>query len=137
MPIVLPDDALAAQLPQPRVVIAARGDEVRAVGAEGAVPDPSLVAMQGGLEREGGGVALRGGGQGVAGLHVVGGGEVDAPDARGVVRGAGGEVPDVGREENAGDVGVVGEEFAHGDDGGQIAAHDHFPDVDVALGGEC
>jgi hypothetical protein len=29
---------------------------------------------------------------------------------------------------------VVGEELANGDDGGEVAAHDHFPDVDVALG---
>lgn len=137
MPIILPDDTLTAQLPQPCIVITTCSDEIRAVSTESAVPDPALVAVQGSLEREGGGVAFRGGGQGVAGLYVVGRGEVDAPDARGVVRGAGGEVPDVWREEDAGDVGVVGEELADGDDGGQVATHDHFPDVDVALGRGC
>ena len=50
-----------------------------------------------------------------------------------MVGGAGGEVAHVGAEEDAGYVGVVGEEFADGDYGGQVAAHDHFPDVDVAL----
>ena len=137
MSIILPDNTLTAQLPQPRIVITARSNQVRAVSTKSAVPYPALVAVQGGLEREGGGVAFRGSGEGVAGLYVVGGGEVDAPNARGVVRGAGGEVPDVWREEDAGDVGVVGEEFADGDDGGQVAAHDHFPDVDVALGRGC
>jgi hypothetical protein len=134
MPIILPNNTLTAQLPQPRIVITTRRNQIRAISAERAVPDPALVAVQGGLEREGGGVALCGAGEGVAGLYVVGGGEVDAPDARGVVGGAGGEVADVGGEEDAGYVGVVGEEFADGDYGGEVAAHDHFPDVDVALG---
>lgn len=132
--VVLPDDALAAQLPQARIVVAAGSHQVGAVGAKGAVPDPALVAVQGGLEREGGRVAVGGGGQGVAGLDVVGRGEVDGPDARGVVGGAGGEVAHVWGQQDAGDVGVVGEELADGDDGGEVAAHDHFPDVDVALG---
>ena len=42
--IVLPYDLLAVQLPQPGVVVRARGDEVRAVGRESTVPDPALVA---------------------------------------------------------------------------------------------
>lgn len=58
---------------------------------------------------------------------------VDGPDAGCVVGGAGGEVPDVGGEEDACDVGVVGYEFAYGHDGGDVAALDHAPDVDVAL----
>ena len=118
MPIILPNNTLTAQLPQPRIMVAARSNQIRTIGAKGAVPDPSLVAVQGGLEREGGRVALRSRGQRVAGLHVVRGGEVDAPDARGVVCGAGGQVPNVGGEQDARYVGVVGEEFAHGDDGG-------------------
>lgn len=53
-----------------------------------------------------------------------------------MVGGAGGQVADVRGEEDPRDVGVVGEEFAHGDDGGEVAALHHFPDVDVALWGE-
>jgi hypothetical protein len=44
-------------------------------------------------------------------------------------------VPHVWGQQDAGYVGVVGEEFADGDYAGQVAAHDHFPDVDVALEG--
>jgi hypothetical protein len=51
-------------------------------------------------------------------------GGVDGPDARGVVGAAGGEVPDVGREEDAGYVGAVGLEFADGDEGGYVGALD-------------
>lgn len=50
-----------------------------------------------------------------------------------MVGGAGGEVAHVWAEEDAGYVGVVGEELADGDYGGEVAAHDHLPDVDVAL----
>lgn len=50
--VVLANDGLAAQLPQPCVVVAARRHEVRRVGAEGTVPNPALVACQSGLERE-------------------------------------------------------------------------------------
>ena len=40
---------------------------------------------------------------------------------------------DVGREENAGDVGGVGDELADWKDGGGIATLDHTPDINVAL----
>jgi hypothetical protein len=39
----------------------------------------------------------------------------------------------VGREEDARYVGVVGEEFADGNERGYVGALDHAPDVDVAL----
>lgn len=133
MSIILPNNTLTAQLPQPRIMITTRRHQIRAIGTKRTIPDPALVAMQGSLEREGGGVALLGAGQSVARLYVVGGGEVDGPDAGGVIGGAGGEVPYVGGEEDARDVGVVGEEFADGDYGGEVVACDHFPDVDVAL----
>jgi len=63
----------------------------------------------------------------------VGVGGVDGPDAGGVVGGAGGEVAGVGGEEDAGYIGVVGDEFADGDERGGVAGLDHAPDVDVAL----
>lgn len=66
-------------------------------------------------------------------LDVVWGGGVDGPDSSVVVGGAGGEVADVGADENAGDVGVVGLEGGDGDQGGDVAVLDHAPDVDVAL----
>lgn len=50
MTVVLADDLLAVEFPQPSVVVRARRDEVSRVGAEGAVPDPALVARQGGLQ---------------------------------------------------------------------------------------
>ena len=50
--VVLADDLLAVQLPEAGVVVAAGRDEVRAVGAKGAVPDPALVALEGRLQRE-------------------------------------------------------------------------------------
>ena len=50
MTIILPNNLLAMQLPQARIVIAARRDEVRRVGRERAVPHPALVARQRALE---------------------------------------------------------------------------------------
>lgn len=46
MAIVLTDDAGGAELPQTGVVVAADGDQVRRVGAEGAVPHPALMVVQ-------------------------------------------------------------------------------------------
>lgn len=50
--IILADNLLAVQLPQARVVVRASRDQVGRVRAEGAVPDPALVACQRGFERE-------------------------------------------------------------------------------------
>lgn len=49
--VVLPDNGLAANLPQPRIMVGAGSDQVGRVRAEGAIPHPSLMAGQGGLER--------------------------------------------------------------------------------------
>jgi hypothetical protein len=43
--VVLPYDALAAQLPEPGIVIRACRDQISRVCTEGAVPDPALVTM--------------------------------------------------------------------------------------------
>jgi hypothetical protein len=133
MPVVLAYDALTAELPQPRVVVATCCDQIRAVCTEGAVPDPALVAVQCGLEGESGGVAFGRCGQVVAWLQIVRHAGVERPDAGRVVGGAGREVADVGGEEDAGNVCSVGGELAYGDDGGCVVALDHAPDVDVAL----
>ena len=46
-------------------------------------------------------------------------------------------MPDVGAEEHAGDVVVVGLEGGDGDEGGDVAVLNHTPNVNVALcGGE-
>jgi hypothetical protein len=71
MAIILPDDALAAELPKTRVVIAACSDQVGAVSTECAIPHPSLMAMKRGLQRERSRIALRGRREVVAGLQVV------------------------------------------------------------------
>jgi hypothetical protein len=89
MSIILPNNALTPQLPQPRVMITTRRHKIRAIGAKRAVPDPALVTLQRRLEREGGGVALRGGRQVVAWCCVVRQREIDGPYARRVVGGAG------------------------------------------------
>lgn len=114
-------------------MIATCRDQIRTVGAERTVPDPSLMAVQRGFEREGSRVAVRGDGQVIAGHDVVRGGGVDGPNAGGVVGGARSQVADVGGEENACDVGGVGEKLANGEDGSGICALNHAPDVDVAL----
>lgn len=76
MAVVLANNLLAVQLPQAGVVVGAGGDEVGRVGAEGAVPDPALVAGEGGLE----GVGLGLGG-GVGGLVVAVDGDAADADA--------------------------------------------------------
>lgn len=83
------------------------------------------------------GYVLGGGGWGGHAVECGGGGGCgvgdDGPDSRVVVGAAGGEVADVGGEEHAGDVGCVGGEGAHRDEGGDVAVLDQFPDVDIAL----
>lgn len=133
VPVVLPYDTLTAQLPQPCIVVATSRNQVGAIRTKCAVPDPSLVSMQRRLKWKRRRIALGGCGQGVARLDVVWGGEIDGPDAAGVVGGAGCEVAHIGGQQDAGDVGVVGEKLAHGYYRCKVAAHDHFPDVDVAL----
>lgn len=58
---------------------------------------------------------------------------VDGPDAGGVVGAAGREVADVGGEEDAGYVGVMGDEFADWDEGGDVFVLEHAPDIYIAL----
>lgn len=121
--VVLPDDLLALQLPQTGVVVGAGGDEVRAVGAEGAVPYPALVTRQGCLEREGFWLRVLGRGLDVAHL----------PDLGGVVGAAGRELFDVRGEENARDGLLVRVEVRHGHELGAVEGLDELPDEDVAL----
>ena len=140
--VVLPNDRLALQLPQPRVMIAARRHQVRRVGRESAVPDPALMAVELLLQlkplRLVRALQVRMTVEVVGGLRVVvvpaaAAFEIDSPDAGGVVGGAGGEVADVRGEEHAGDVGAVGAELGDGDEAGDVADGDETPDVDGAV----
>lgn len=90
MSIILPNNLLIPQLPQPRIMITTRCHQIRAIGTKRTIPDPALMSMQRRLQREGSRIALRHAGQVIAGLDVVRGGWVDGPDARGVVGAAGG-----------------------------------------------
>ena len=105
MSVILPYDALRRQLPQAGVVVGAGGDEVGRVGREGAVPDPALVAGEGGLERVGVGRDL----VELARFEIA-----DLPDLGRVVGRAGRELLDVRREEDAGDILLVGVELGNG-----------------------
>lgn len=95
--VVLADNLLAVELPEPSVVVAAGCDKVGTICAEGTVPDPALVTGEGRLEGEGLGLVI-----GADGLHVL-----DFPDLGRVVGAAGGELLDIGREKDAGDVLLV------------------------------
>lgn len=130
MPIILPNNTLRRQLPQTRVVVRARGDEIRRVGGECAVPDPALVLSECGLER------VRVCGQPV---HLTRLDVADLPYLGGVVCGAGGELLDVRREEDARDVLLVGAELGHRVDvcAVLVGVLGEFPDEDVALERSC
>ena len=64
---------------------------------------------------------------------------IEVPDFDSVVGGAGGEMFDVGGEEDASYISCVGGEHGYGDESRDVAALLHLPDVDVSLkdGLEC
>lgn len=131
MPIILPNNLLTSQLPQPRIVITTRRNQIRRVRTERTIPHPSLMARQRALELK----RLLGMWTGRLALFRDLGFEVlDFPDLGGAVGAAGGEVLDVGGEQDAGYVGVVGFEVGDGDELGFFAVLEEVPDVDVALG---
>lgn len=122
VPVVLTDNLLAVQLPQPRIMIRARRYEIGRVCAKGTVPDPALVAGQGGLEREGLGLVV---GPGRAVL--------DLPNLGSVVGAAGGELLDIRGEEDARDVFFMRGEVRHGDHASSVVFLFNLPDKDIAL----
>lgn len=87
-------------------MIRASGDEVRRVGAESAIPDPSLVAGQGCLQWERMRIAIV--------IQLGGFLDIDLPDFRGMVRGAGGQLLDVRRKENTSNIVLVSREVRDG-----------------------
>lgn len=89
MAIVLANDRLAVELPETGVMVGASSHQVGRVGAKSAVPNPSLMAMQRRLKREGIRIAVCGAGKLVLRRDVVRLRGVDGPDAGCVVGGAG------------------------------------------------
>lgn len=114
-------------------MVGACSHQVSTISAEGAVPDPALMAMQSGLEWEGVGVAIVGAREIVLQCDIVRLGGVKRPDTSRVICAAGGKMPDIRGEQHASDVGLVGEKGADGDERGDLGALDHAPDVDFAL----
>ncbi len=109
-------------------MVAAGRNEVRTIGAEGTIPDPSLMPRQRTLEFKR--LVL---GRGFARVRHERIEVLDFPDLGCVVGGAGCEVLDVGGEEDARDVFFVGAELSDGDEGGLFAVLHEVPDVDIAL----
>jgi len=116
MPVILPDNALAAQLPQPRIVITTRGNQIRRVCAKRAIPHPPLMPMQRRLQRKAF-ILLSIRVREIQRVgRVAGRRELGGPDASRMVGGAGCEFPDVRGEKDTGYVGVMGDEFTDGDE---------------------
>lgn len=94
-------------------MIAACCDQIRAVGAKGAVPNPPLVPVQRCLQSE---------------LFFV-----NTPDFGRVISRAGGEVAHIWGEKDPGNIFCVGLELANRNELGNITVLNHAPDVAVPL----
>lgn len=125
MAVILPDDLLAMQLPQARIVIRACGDQIRGVSAEGTIPHPALVARESGLERERLRVAVLVGLLGLLGINL--------PNFGSVVSRAGCKLLGIGREQDSRNVLFVGVEVGYGLEVGAVKGLDEGPDEDVAI----
>lgn len=110
------------QLPEPGVVIRAGRNKIGRVCTECAVPYPALVAGERSLERERLGLVL---GQGCRIAYF--------PNLGRVVGAAGGELLDIGREQDTGDVLLVGAELGDGNEASAVKLGVERPDEDVAL----
>lgn len=106
-------------------MIRASGDEVSRVGAKGAVPDPALMAGQSRLEGERVRIAI------VVQLGCLL--DIDLPNLGGVIRRTGGQLLDVGREEDARDVVFVRGEVRDGLQLSAVEVLDQGPNKDVTL----
>lgn len=128
MPVVLANDLLALHLPQPRIMVGASSNQVSRVGREGAVPHPALVTRERLLQGVGLGLGLGGVGVVVGGLDVA-----HLPDLGRVVGAARRQLLNVRREQNAGDVFLMGVEMGDGDQLRALEVLDELPDEYVAL----
>lgn len=128
MPVVLANDLLALHFPQPRIMVGASSNQVSRVGREGAVPHPALVTRERLLQGVGLGLGLGGVGVVVGGLDVA-----HLPDLGRVVGAARRQLLNVRREQDAGDVFLVGVEMRDGDQLRALEVLDELPDEYVAL----
>ena len=55
MTVILTNDALRSQFPETSIMVGTSSDKIGAIGREGTVPYPTLMTMESGFEREGGG----------------------------------------------------------------------------------
>lgn len=136
--IVLPDDGLVLQLPKPGVMIRAGRHQVRRVCREGAVPYPSLVAVQLLLELEAilfAFVAIRASQRSSLLCSL----KIHLPDLCRMVCGAGCEVPHIRAEQHTGDVRAMSAILSHWYQGRDIAHGDQAPHEDRACDavGDC
>ena len=131
MPIVLSNDCLSSQFPQPCVVIAARSDQVGAIGTESTVPHPALMAFQARLQWKSTRCALSW--KVLIAFDIVRCQGVYRPDASIVVSATCGEMANVRGEENTRDIGCMRLEGCYGYQGGDIVILFHAPDVDITL----
>lgn len=112
-------------------MIRTSGHKIGAVGAERAVPDPSLVRLERCFQRKGSRLALYR--EILIPFDVVRGGRVDGPDSRVMIGRAGCQMANVGTEEDARYVGGVGLERSYRDQRRYVAVLNHPPYVDVPL----
>lgn len=121
--IVLPNDLLAMQFPQPRVVVGARCNQVRRISTESAIPNPALVACKGGLQGKWFGFLVI-----LLWCQVF-----DLPDLGRMISAAGGKLLDVWGQEDSCDVFFMGVEMCNGEELGAVEGLDQLPDEDIAL----
>lgn len=104
---------LRAQLPQPRIMITTRGNQIRRVRRKRAIPHPPLMLRQRVLQHK---------------LFLI-----DRPNLCGMVGRTSRKVADVGGKEDARDVLRMRLEFGYGHELRDFPVLDHAPDVAVAL----
>ena len=104
-------------------MVATGGYEIRAVGTEGTVPYPALMACESGLERESSWFLIW-----AHGLHVL-----DFPNFGGVVGAACRQLFYVRREEDACDVFFMRREMSQGNELGSLVSLKELPYIDIAL----
>lgn len=123
VPVVLSDDLLAMQLPQPRIVVRACRHQIRRIRTEGAIPNPALVACKCSLQREGFGFFVV-----LLWCKVL-----DFPDLCCMIGAACGQLLYIWREEDSCDIFFMGVEVGDGEELGAVEGLDKLPNEHVAL----
>jgi hypothetical protein len=128
MAIVLANNSLAMELPQPCKVIRTSGNQVGRVSTESTIPYPPLMLGQSALELERTGFKSSFAGGRNHGVKIL-----DLPDLGGVVGGAGREMLDIRREQYTKKVIVMGLKMGHRNKLGLLAVLQEAPDEYTAL----